>query len=325
MPIDSHIRPVELRKDLAAIADLIDICFSENMDPEGKDYLRHIRQIAFSMGSFLVEGTTPENSQLPFQGYVWEEGGKLIGNLTLIQVRKRDRHTYLIANVAVHPNQRGRGIARQLTDRALLHVREHDGTKIFLQVRDDNPTAIHIYQESGFQEDNRRTTWSYEPGSARRGERCDYQVSGRRSEDWDAQRAWLQETYPAGISWNMPFNLDRLAPGFWRWLNVFLQGGYGRSWSVREKEQLLGVGTWEKGFSVTDYLWIGADPNKESEAIRTLIPAAANGLLRLSKFQVNYPAGRGVEAFQDSGMKLVHTLLWMSKSFTNSSEDLPGS
>ena len=70
---DPHIRPINLRRDLVAIADLIEVAFAGQMDVEGREYLRHIRQVSSSLGGYIMDGTTPETSQLPFQGYLWEE------------------------------------------------------------------------------------------------------------------------------------------------------------------------------------------------------------------------------------------------------------
>ena len=314
MTFAANIRPVELRKDLSAVADLIELCFAENMDPEGKDYIRHIRQIARGLGNFLLEGTTPENSQLPFHGYVWEENGTIIGNLTLIRVRKKDQGTYFIANVAVHPDYRGRGIAHQLTDRAISHVSEHGGNRIFLQVRDDNPVAIHIYQVDGFEEMTRRTTWFLdEKVKAKDLQPGQVQVTARKKEDWQQQKLWLRDTYPESIAWNLPFHLERLAPGFINWLNMFLNGGNIRNWSARKNGALIGTATWENGFSSSDYLWLASSPVWEEEAIAALLPAACRSFFLTKKFLVNYPAGRGVEAFKGSGMQELHTLIWMSK------------
>jgi len=44
----SHIRPVDPRRDLLAIADLIEICFMDQMDEEGREYVRQIRHAAQS-------------------------------------------------------------------------------------------------------------------------------------------------------------------------------------------------------------------------------------------------------------------------------------
>mgnify|MGYP000843550412 CR=1 FL=1 len=312
---DSHIRAIELRRDLASVADLIDLCFADHMDAEGRDYIRHVRQIARGLGNFFAEGTTPENSQLPFHGYLWEENGMIVGNLTLIQVRKIDRRTYLIANVAVHPDWRGRGIGRQLTERAIAHVRAHEGQKIHLQVRADNPSAIHIYQELGFEEMTRRTTWipakdhamNIVPGR-------DVQVTKRRREEWPQQKEWLRDIYPYSLTWNLPFSMERLIPGFWNWLHIFLNGGNLRGWSALINNRNIGTAVWESGFSGCDYVWLGAAADHEDEVIASLVPTALRTVKRPDRININYPAGRAISAFREAGMVEEHTLIWMIKT-----------
>ncbi|MDO9120577.1 MAG: N-acetyltransferase, partial [Anaerolineaceae bacterium] len=161
----SRIRAIRLREDLKQIADLIELCFLDNIDPEGQEYIRHIRQTANNFSGLILENTTPENSTLPFHGYVWVENDKIIGNITLIPLRSKEKGGYFVANVAVHPNYRGRGIGKQLTERAICHVREHQGKHVYLQVREDNEIAIQIYRNLGFDEISRRTMWVYRPSS----------------------------------------------------------------------------------------------------------------------------------------------------------------
>lgn len=207
--INPHIRPINVRRDLAEIADLIELAFSGQMDAEGRDYLHHIRQIARSIGGYMLDGNTPETSQFPFHGYLWEEDGRIIGNLTLIPVRKKGSRDYFIANVAVLPEYRGRGIARQLTDRAIDHVKSHKGKRIYLQVRADNLTAQHIYRTTGFEEFAIRTSWvfgrkltgnSYSDSSIR--------IARRLKSDWAQQVDWLKALYhpkspgTCHIAWN---------------------------------------------------------------------------------------------------------------------------
>ncbi len=314
---DPHIRAINIRHDLPAIADLIDISFAEQMDAEGRDYLRHIRQIARGVGAFIMDGNTPESSQLPFHGYLWEEDGSIIGNLTLIPVRKKDRHTYFIANVAVHPDQRGRGIATQLTNRAITHVKEHDGKRIYLQVKEDNPSAIHIYLQTGFEEFTRRTSWVF-PGdySRKTSLPTGVLVTRRKKEDWQQQKDWLQQVYSQEIAWNIPYNLERLRPDFWVWLENLLNAVTCRSWAARQQGNLIGTASYESGFSGSDYVWLATSPVWEESAIKTLLSTIHTKVLKPQRIMVNYPAGRGVNGFLDCGMKELHTLIWMKKTIT---------
>jgi ribosomal protein S18 acetylase RimI-like enzyme len=94
---------------------------------------------------------------------VWEEAGQLVGNLSMIPISVQGKRSYMIANVATHPDYRGRGIATALTYTAVRHAQEHGTSSVWLQVRDDNPSAIHIYVTQGFEERLRRTTWYSAP------------------------------------------------------------------------------------------------------------------------------------------------------------------
>lgn len=120
----SHIRKVNVRQDLLAIADLIEICFSTTLDDDGRDYLRNLRSAA--RNSFYLswlQGAS-EHLSTPLYGFVWEELGRIVGNLSLIPLMRQGQVYYLIANVAVHPNYRRRGIGRQLTQTALDYLRQ---------------------------------------------------------------------------------------------------------------------------------------------------------------------------------------------------------
>ena len=82
-------------------------------------------------------------------GFVWVEDGQVVGNVTLTQMLYvSDR--WIISNVAVARPYRGRGIACSLMSAALDLVREWRGKVVTLQVRDDNVSALHIYQTMGF-------------------------------------------------------------------------------------------------------------------------------------------------------------------------------
>ncbi len=322
---DPRIRPIEIQRDLPAIADLIETAFAEQMDDEGRDYLRHLRHIAAGAGAFILDGNTPENSTLPFHGYLWEENGRVIGNLTLIPIRKRTHKSYFIANVSVYPEWRGKGIARQLTDRAIAHVREHDGRHIYLQVRADNPPAIHIYQHAGFEEFTRRTSWVFfkndlhppilPPGVT---------VRRRKRADWAQQKDWLQLTYPPEITWNLPYSLQRLRPDFWSWVENLLSARVCRTWSAQKAGRLIGSASYENGYTGSDYLWLASSPAWEDFVIQALLPHVYTRVLKPQRIVVNYPAGRGINGFTACGMKELHTLIWMKMEIPSRLNSLDG-
>jgi len=313
-PLDRHIRAIDLKKDLGQIANLVDVCFSDHMDAEGRDYLHHMRLTARNSLYLQYAGNSPETSAYPFHGYVWEENGEVIGNLTLIFIRRRSVNSYFIANVAVHPNHRGRGIARQLTERALRHVMEHHGAIVYLQVRDDNPVAYHIYSSAGFTEIARRTTWRFDsdhqpPGSTLRSPG----ISKTRNTDWNQQKNWLLDLYPPSISWNLSFHLRHYEPGFHSWISRLTSGIQVHNWAYKPHGRLQGALIWEKGAFQTDSLWLATTPLWEEEVINTLVPYARQHIAKPEKAYLNYPAGRSVEAFHKAGMQEHLTLVWMEK------------
>ncbi len=313
----SHVRLLDVRRDLLPVADLIETCFSATLDQDGRDYLRHIRKAAADPALVRWLPGRGERASTPLFGYVWEQDGRLVGNLSLIPIYKGGRWVYMIANVAVHPDYRRRGIARELTLRALEHIRQHRVQTAWLQVRDDNAAAYHLYQSIGFIERSRRSTWMAPPSA-----QCDplpgVQVTPRRAEDWPLQLKWLNELYPLETTWNMSFNAARFSPHWlnqlWQWLN----GDQQMHWSARKggngsgPAQLLGVISWEPVRGYSDMLWAATSPEDENEALPALLPHAQRALLpRRRPVSVNYPYGRAMSAFLDCGFSLQNTLIWM--------------
>lgn len=308
----SRIRAIRLREDLREIADLIELCFSQNIDDEGLEYIRHIRQTANNFSSLILENTTPENSPLPFHGYVWVENHQIIGNVTLILLRAKEKGSYFVANVAVHPNFRGRGIGKLLTERAIRHVREHQGKQVYLQVRDDNEVAIQIYSNLGFDEISRRTMWVYRSSSQNvQNLSTNVKISGREKEDWTQQKLWLESLYPREIHWNIPIKLDKMEPTFSNWITRLMYAEFQRSWSVRKDSKLIGAVTLDHGSDTHDYCWLATSPIWEDEVIRAVFPVIQHKVLFPKRLAVNYPAGRAKASFEAVGMRELNTLLWM--------------
>jgi ribosomal protein S18 acetylase RimI-like enzyme len=310
--IVSPIRPIHLERDINQVADLVELCFADAMDAEGRAYLRNIRLATRTMNSVYLSSLSPENTSIPFHGFVWEENGRIIGNVTLIHSKRNEKHYYFIANVAVHPGQRGRGIGRMLTERAMRHVREHKGSRVMLQVREDNPSAIHIYERLGFKEINRRTNWVFDPDKKPLlSSQADIRVTRRSIDDWPQQKTWLQELYPESVGWFLPFNIKKHAPGFFNWLDRWLNSDSLGFWAVRSHNKLLGLGSLEVVNAYQHYLWLATSPANEDAVIRCLLPHVIHHMRHRKKLHINYPAARAVSAFMDSGMKVFNTLIWM--------------
>lgn len=312
----SHIRKINVRKDLLEIANLIEICFASTLDDDGREYLRQLRWTSRDLTSLSWLQGAAERIASPLFGFVWEEEGRIVGNLSLIPLSQRGKLIYLIANVAVHPNYRRRGIGAELTRTALENLRQRGIESAWLQVRDDNPVAYHLYRTLGFVERARRTTWQ-SAGLSMTGMR---QVEGitvqrRKSRDWEKQASWLREIYPPEIAWNLPLNVSRLNPSPFFQIMRWLRGELQDHWSAVKNGQTIGIVTWEPMRSACDALWLAPEPRYEEQAILALLPYACTMLShRRRGLSVNYPAGRASDAFLRAGFAHHQTLVWMSIS-----------
>lgn len=311
---NSPIRKVNIRQDLLAVADLIELCFAKTLDDDGREYLRQLRWTARDMNYLSWLQGAAERIAPPLYGFVWEENGRIIGNLSLIPMNRSGRLTYLIANVAVHPDHRRRGIGHMLTQEALENLRQRGIDAAWLQVRDDNPIAYHLYRSLGFVERARRTTWmsnlsvhNYSIAPA------GLTIERRQARDWEQQLSWLREVYPPEVKWNLPISFSRLSPDpfkqFFRWL----RGEGQEHWAACKNGRALGYVTWEPVRASSDALWIAAHQEHENEVILALLPYARAALAgRGRPLSVNYPAGRANAAFLQAGFTHHQTLVWMS-------------
>lgn len=309
-----HIRRVNVRRDLLAVADLIEICFASTLDDDGREYLRQMRWAARDLSYISWLQGAAERIAAPLYGFVWEENGRIVGNLSLIPINRGGVITYLIANVAVHPEYRRRGIGQRLTQTAINHLRERGVENTWLQVRDDNPVAQHLYLSLGFVERARRSSWisSHQLGLPR-GVPPGVAVHRRRGQDWPLQAEWLSANYPPEVAWNLPLNIQRLSTNPLRQFLRWLHGEKQEHWAARRDGQPIGFLSWEPARASSDALWLATLPEHEAEAIPALLPYARFMLAgRGRSLSVNYPAGRGAEAFQAAHFYHHQTLVWMS-------------
>jgi ribosomal protein S18 acetylase RimI-like enzyme len=310
---DPHIRPIRLRRDLAEVTNLVELCFSDHMDLEGRTYLQNIRRVGRDGDPYYLDATSPETSPLPFHGYIWVENNRIVGNVTLIYMKKNGQNLYFVANVSVDPEYRGHGIARMLTRRAMRHAQEHNGHSVTLQVREDNQIAISLYESLGFVEYTRRTNWGIQkrPPNLTNLTTPAIKIAPRQTENWSQQREWLNQLYPEKVSWFLPYQLSKQEPGFFNDFSRWLNGDSLHFWQATQAEKLIGLATLENINLLQDYLWIATSPAYEEIAIPALVSKIARRSLHPLRIQVNYPAHRAVAAFQALGMKEINTLIWM--------------
>lgn len=310
-----HLRPLDPRKDLSGVADLIDICFDFHMDEDGREYVRQIRRAALSHNSLFGINQNIGSSGIPMQGFVWEVDGKLVGNLTTIPFVREGRWHFLIANVATNPQFRRQGIARKLTQTALQYIREHNGYTAWLQVREENTGAYDLYSSLGFHEVARRTTYRAIPRDYKSSPQGNnLYLTRRRSSDWPIQKTWLQAIYPSEVAWHLPFQIHSFEPGIWNQLLHFLQDEPMNQWSAHRGDRLLGVASLEGNRGNTDNLWLAVPPAVEEDALFALLTYARTEAASNRTITVNFPSGVAERCFKSAGYEKQLTLIWMNQS-----------
>jgi hypothetical protein len=255
-------------------------------------------------------------------GYVWEQDGRIIGNASLIPFRDKGKRVYLIANVATHPDYRRRGIGRALTERVMKQARDKKASAIWLHVRDDNPGAIELYQQLGFQEIARRTTWQATPDSRLSYPKTDIEILPRATRFWSLQQDWLRRLYPDALNWYNSANINALRPGLWNWLYLLFVDFNIKQWTAVRNNELLATLTWmpQGGRSESLYAATGANSaNKvlQWEALTSLLIHARRTITYYPQLTMEYPAGEMTEAISAAGFKPRRTLLWMRATGMN--------
>lgn len=305
-----HLRPFEARRDLEPVADLVELCFADTLDKDGREYLNRMRAAAHST-AWLGWAAQAEWSQPAMGGFVWQEGERLVGNVTLIPYFVKGRRFWLIANVAVHPDYRRQGIARQMTQQAIQFARQHNSPSVWLHVREENLGATHLYRSLGFLERARRTSWYQtaepEPADLLSGE-CLITLNGRF---WNQMRSWLQRDYPPELSWHMPLHMSWLNPGLAGSLLRLFYNAVVYQWGLMHEGRLVCSASWQPLGSHSSALWLAAPAGCSSRQVHALLSYARQAVKSSRSMLLDYPARVHEAAIRAAGFTPSQTLIWM--------------
>jgi len=140
------IRPFDITTDLNRLADLMELAFGQELQATENQIVQEMRQTArLGAALWLLDKIAPI-----MHGFVYVEGERLVGNATLSEDRQIPRQ-WIMSNVAVHPDYRGRGIAHRLAERSLDWISSRRGRRVRLQVRTDNTAAQALYLGMDFE------------------------------------------------------------------------------------------------------------------------------------------------------------------------------
>ena len=321
-----QLRPLNIVRDLPAVADLVEKSFADTMDTDGRNYIQQMRRAGQDNVFLRWASHAVETASMPLSGYIWEENGEIIGNVSLIPYRHTRKKNYLIANVAVRPESRNRGIGRALTVTAMQHARHRRADETWLHVRADNPGAIELYRSMGFTELARRSTWQAQPDRNAAAGNPGVIVTKRAARDWPAQETWLRRLYPDLLAWYQPLPWNSLRPGLGSAFYRFMSDYDVRHWVAR-----AGTGTtvartdslpsavvsWQAMTGRSDRLWAAVPPQGSEDALTALLLHVRHQLHGREKISLEFPAGQYNASIEAAGFHPHRTLLWMKSDETS--------
>ena len=312
------LRRYEARRDMAALADLIESAFNERLDRSGRRMVREMRLLGRVgwLGWLLSRWLLPPAAN-PF-GFVWEIDGVVVGNASLLPVAQF-RHRWVIANVAVLPEHRRKGIAGRLVDACLQFAQRRGARQLILQVDADNETALTLYRRRGFHTTTARTVWT--AGQTPRGlSAVDRGLARRRhSDEWRAQWALAKRLHPEGVIWPYPTVSSIFRPGgMERWLPT----AEGRHWVWEQGGRLLGSLTLRHSNQPGVWRVVLVVEPEHRGRIEAALLAAAMDNFRNSQwgYLLEYPHDAAKQMLRDIGFKSQRTLTWMMRSVEASSQ-----
>jgi GNAT superfamily N-acetyltransferase len=306
-----QLRPLNILRDLPGVADLVEKCFFDTIDSEGRRYLQQMRRAGQDNTFMRWASNAVESVSMPLSGYVWEENGEIIGNVSLIPYRHKRKKIYLIANVAVRPDFRRRGIGRALTVTAMDHASQRHANSTWLHVRADNPGAIALYTSLGFQELARRTMWQAKPDRNVSIEGITIKIVRRTSRDWPLQESWLTRLYPDLMTWYQAMPWHSLRPGLGPMIYRFVMDYDVRHWMARTDSALAAILSWQAMPDKNDRLWAAVPSEGSEQALTGLLINARRSLPWRQTLTLDYPAGEYSASIEAAGFHPQRTLLWM--------------
>ncbi len=309
-------RPLNPGRDLGAVADLLELVFRRELDATGRQLIREARLISRA-GPLIYLLTFLSGTSLGLSpGFVWDEDGRVVGNVTLLRSRNRPGG-WRMANVAVYPDYRRRGIATRLLNAATQHIRRLEGRSINLQVGEDSP-AIMLYGRLGFESLGAVTHWRLE-GRPRLDQilASGQPLSRAHKSHWAVLWRLFSSVTRAAQGWPDQLSEEDFRPSFQRWVADMMMGRSMHRWvaSGATAAVLDGYVQLETASGLTSRLTLRVRPEASGELegdllLRALRQVAHRGFTRAV---IEHPAGdvAAEGRLREAGFRPYRTLVLM--------------
>ncbi len=322
---------MEPLQDLRGVADLIEKAFAHDLDRSGQNALRELRWLSYLkpiLWWMVMFGSEHDDF---LSGFVWEEDGKVVGNITVNRISPGSRR-WLISNVAVDQGYRGRGIAKGLMYAALELVKEYHGLSVSLQVRADNEPARRLYESLNFEEisgtsylrlktlpllklpqfpplpaEIKLRPHHFDSADARQA----YQLAGAATPP-EVQKEWpLRQSR---------FRLDGQEQFFSNFFHKLVGGGSAQYWVVENGQSFVATLNVQPGVLGSPHrIELTVHPDWRGYLEKPLIGRALQYLQRWRNCEVTVKHSSeheaAIEAFHFFGFEHEQTLLWMKQDF----------
>ncbi len=310
-------RWIDIRRDLPGVLALLETSFGAHLDADGQRVFKLLRQVASDRQAqrwyqrYEVPGA-------PLYGYVWEDQGRIVGNVSLVRLAGRGPRRYLIVNVAVDPAYRRLGIARRLMEHALSHALRQHAQEVWLQVEENNPAAINLYRQLGFVDTHIVTLWRTDaplpPETPTVVPSPEVRVRSRlvSRREWLLQKQWLRATYPPALAWHLQMPPEKaLAPTLRGWLWRLFHPLTYRQWVAYRQGRLRATLTLcRRSFAASDEVLVAAPPDLPPEEMAALARPLQTSQTR-RPLRAELPKGFLQHAMPAAGFSATRHLLWM--------------